>query len=399
MLAEVTRGIALIRDHLAGCTLEAKEIDYGAKLSVTDECGRQVRATLYYSPRKSRYTLTVAGGGDPELAEVVATAGTSLPGARISRPQSSEPRQAAPVSGIPEVDAHVAAVLPNLHASGLFPEEMDPIPYGLKLVFPEGKHNAVVNVYFSKKKGLSVVAGPGPAQKQAEAIIGLMRAAPQAPAAEAALARWIGTDEAGKGDYFGPLVVAGACVDRATAEQLVALGATDSKRLNDDRIRKLAAQIHRMLGRAVATVVIGPRRYNQLYADFARRGSKLNGLLAWGHGRAVKDLQERGLPFDAVVVDRFASQAVIRRGMPDDVRILARSRAEDNPAVAAASIVARDAYVRRLDDLSERYGVKIVPGAGPGALSAGRALVERHGADVLREVGKHHFRTTETILG
>ena len=399
MLAEVTRGIELLRDHLAGCSLEAQEIDYGAKLSVANDRGHRAHAILYYSPRKRRYTLTVTGGSDPEIAATLTAAAASLPGARVSQPPSSEPRKTAPVSGIPEVDAHVAEVLPRLHANGFFPDQMDPIPYGLKLGFPEGKHNAVVNVYFSKKKGLSVVAGPGPAQKQAEAIIGLMRAAPQAPAAEAALARWIGTDEAGKGDYFGPLVVAGACVDRATAEQLVALGATDSKRLNDDRIRKLASQIHRMLGPAVATVIVGPRRYNQLYADFARRGSKLNGLLAWGHGRVVMDLQERDLPFDAVVVDRFASQAVIRRGMPDDVRILARSRAEDNPAVAAASIVARDAYVRRLDDLSERYGVKIVPGAGPGALSAGRALVERHGADVLREVGKHHFRTTETILG
>jgi len=399
MLPDVERGIDRLRDHLADCTIEAQAIDYGAKLAVTDERGRHARATLYYSPRKRRYTLTVAGGGDPELGAAIATAAETLPGARVTRPPTSEPRQAAPVSGIPEVDTHVAEVLPRLHANGLFPEEMDPIPYGLKLVFPEGKHNAVVNVYFSKKKGLSIVAGPGPAQKQAEAIIGLMRSAPQAPAAEAALARWIGTDEAGKGDYFGPLVVAGAHVDRASAEQLVALGATDSKRLNDDRIRKLDAEIRRLLRSGIATVIVGPRRYNELYADFSRRGSKLNGLLAWGHGRAVKDLLLRELPFDAVVVDRFASQAVIRRGMPDGVRILARSKAEDNPAVAAASIVARAAYVKRLEELSERFGVRLVPGAGPGALRAGRDIVERHGPDVLREVAKHHFRTTETILG
>jgi len=399
MLDEVARGIEHLRERLGGATLDADPIDYGAKLSMTGPDGRLATATLYYSPRKRRYTLTVGGGSDPGLADALATAAETLPGAKVTRPPSSEPRQAAPVSGIPEVDEHLVQVLPRLHANGLFPDAMDPIPYGLKLVFPEGKHDAVVNVYFSKKKGLSLVADAGPAKERAEAIIGLMRTAPAAPPAEAALARWIGTDEAGKGDYFGPLVVAAARVDRSSAEQLVALGATDSKRLDDDRIRKLAAGIHRLLRRDVATVIVGPKRYNELYADFARRGSKLNGLLAWGHGRAVKDLQQRGVSFEAVVVDRFASQAVIRRGMPDGVRILARSRAEDNPAVAAASIVARAAYVQRLDDLSERYGVPVVPGAGPGALAAGRALVDKHGPAVLRDVAKHHFRTTQTILG
>jgi len=309
-----------------------------------------------------------------------------------------KPRVGAPVSGIPEIDEHLAAVLPALHEAGWYPEEMVPIDYGLKLLFPWHRKPIAVTIYFSKKKGLSVVAGQGPDREVAQDIAALMRPATASGAGdeERGLARWIGTDEAGKGDYFGPLVAAAVLLDRDGAEAVQRMGATDSKRLSDEAVRSLAGRLRGQLGDRCAVVAVGPRRYNELYEQF-RGGRGLNGLLAWCHGRAVQDLVERHDPPDAVVVDKFASDGVIRRALPRGLRLIARTKAEDNPAVAAASILARARYLAALQKLSDELGVRLTPGAGDPVIRAGRELVRRRGADALREAGKLHFRTTDTI--
>ncbi len=308
------------------------------------------------------------------------------------------PREGAPVSGIPEIDEHLARVLPRLHQAGWYPEEMEPIDYGLKLSFPWHRKPITVTIYHSRKKGLSVVAGQGKDREVAEDIAALMRpeVASAAGDAERGLRRWIGTDEAGKGDYFGPLVVAAVLLDRETAAWVQEIGVTDSKRLGNEATRRLAGRLRGRLGDGCAVVSVGPRRYNELYEQF-RGGRGLNGLLAWAHGRAVEDLLERHEAPDAVVVDRFASDGVIRRAMPGGVRILARPRAEDNPAVAAASVLARARYLSALQALSEQLGVTLGPGAGEPVLRAGAELVRQRGPEALREAGKLHFKTTETI--
>ena len=401
MLPQIARAVAQMTAGLEPVTLHATAIDYGARLDATGPDGAVAKGVIYFSKRKDRYTLTLEDSSDPGLCERVRHAAIRACGPRLKGAEPKQetlPRAGAPVSGIPQVDDHLASVLPRLHAVGIYPDDMQPIPYGLKLVFGEGKHHSVVSLYYSKKKGLSIVAGAGKGQKGAEDIARLLRGEPELPADEAKLERWIGTDEAGKGDYFGPLVTAGVLLDRATCEEVVALGATDSKQLDDARLLKIAGQLRGLLGPNAAVVAVNPVRYNQLYADLRRRGRKLNDLVAWTHGRVVKDLQERDLVFDAVVVDRFASTALIRRAMPGGVKVLARPKAEDNPAVAAASILARARYLDRLASLTEEFGVLMRPGAGTPVIEAGRKLVEKHGAGVLEKVGKHHFRTTETIL-
>jgi ribonuclease HIII len=402
VLPQIARAVAQMTAGLAPATLHATAIDYGARLDATAPDGAVAKGVIYFSRRKDRYTLTLEDSSDPGLAERVRHAAIKACGPRLKGAEPKQetlPRVGAPLSGIPQVDDHLASVLPRLHAVGIFPDDMQPIPYGLKLVFGEGKHRSVVSLYYSKKKGLSVVAGKGKGQMGAEDIARLLRGEPELPANEAKLERWIGTDEAGKGDYFGPLVTAGVLLDRATCEEVVALGATDSKQLDDARLLAIAGRLRGLLGPNAAVVAVNPVRYNQLYADLRRRGRKLNDLVAWTHGRAVADLQERDLAFDAVVVDRFASTALIRRHMPGGVKVLARPKAEDNPAVAAASILARARYLDRLASLTEEFGVTMRPGAGDPVIRAGRELVDRHGAGVLEKVGKHHFRTTETILG
>lgn len=380
-------------------TLEVSPVEYGAKLTVGSADGRSLQGILYFSTRKERFTLTLPPSDERDLVEALGEGARAVCDARVSGGQAALVDREAPVSGFPEIDALLVEALPRIHAAGLFPEAMDPIAHGIKLVFPGGKKPAVVSIYHSRKKGLSVVVGAGPGKPVAEQVAALLRSEPALPEEEQRLSCWAGTDEAGKGDYFGPLVTCGVVLDTDLAEEIVGMGAMDSKRLGGKQIDSLARILRRVLGDRAATVVVGPIRYNELYDQMRSRGQKLNHLLAWCHGRVVKDLSERRHPFDAVVVDRFASRSLIQRALPGGTELIARPRAEDNPAVAAASILARDTYVRRLQRLSEEVGFTLTPGAGPPVIRTGRKVVERHGSDALARIAKVHFRTTQTILG
>lgn len=205
----------------------------------------------------------------------------------------------------------------------------------------------------------------------------------------------IGTDESGKGDYFGPLVIAGVFVDSATEAGLVGLGVRDSKKVSDGQAMRLAAQIQRRLPTEV--VVIGPQRYNALH----RTMRNVNRLLAWGHARVIENLLAR-VPCDRVISDQFGDAEFLERALMDkgrQVRLEQRPRAEADMAVAAASLVARAEFLRRLAALSTRYDVTLPKGATAPVSDAGRRFVERHGVDALAQVAKLHFRTTAALVG
>ncbi len=204
----------------------------------------------------------------------------------------------------------------------------------------------------------------------------------------------IGVDESGKGDYFGPLVIAGVYVDREKEKKLGALGVRDSKTLSDRRVRDLAQQIRKHC--PYSLISISPARYNTLHASL----QNLNRLLAWGHARAIENLLSR-LECSYVISDQFGQahhleKALMKRGR--QVRLLQQPRAEADLAVAAASILARAEFLLRLKQLEDRYGVALPKGSGPGVIDAGVALVEHHGPAVLEQVAKVHFRTTQAIL-
>lgn len=205
---------------------------------------------------------------------------------------------------------------------------------------------------------------------------------------------WVGTDEAGKGDYFGPLVVAGVALRREHLEILHTLGVDDSKALADSKLPEMEQAIL-ALG-PTEVLVMSPSKYNELHT----RMGNLNRLLAWAHGRVIETLLEKAPEADWVLVDRFADESVLRRGLGDRgraVRFSARPKAEEDPAVAAASVLARCAFLRGIQALSRRAEVKLHPGAGPPTLASAREFVARHGKDALVHVAKVHFATTEQI--
>src|SRR5262249_48480157 len=207
----------------------------------------------------------------------------------------------------------------------------------------------------------------------------------------------LGVDESGKGDFFGPLVIAGVYVDRAIARKLLDAGVVDSKRISSDaRIRTLADTIRKSSQGLVETVLIGPAKYNELYEKF----SNLNRLLGWGHARVIENLLERKPGCPRSLSDQFADTRVIKESLLRHGRhivIEQRPRAESDIAVAAASIVAREGFINWLERKGKELGVRLERGVSPGVKETGKKLVEINGPEALREVAKVHFRTAHEI--
>jgi ribonuclease HIII len=204
----------------------------------------------------------------------------------------------------------------------------------------------------------------------------------------------IGTDESGKGDYFGPLVVAGFYCPDDQAPVLRELGVRDSKALSDNRVRDIAASLQE--GTIHSLVVVGPEKYNELYAKFRN----LNKLLAWGHARVIENILGR-IDCAKAVTDQFGDErfvlnALMAKGRTID--LVQRPRGEEDTAVAAASILARAEFVRRIEALSGEWGVDLHKGAGPPVEAAAAVFLRRHGAAALPKVAKMHFKITERVL-
>lgn len=205
---------------------------------------------------------------------------------------------------------------------------------------------------------------------------------------------WIGLDESGKGDYFGPLVVAAVQVDPSLAARLSAMGVMDSKRLTDRRVASLEPKIREACPHSV--VAIGPERYNKLYESM----KNLNRLLAWGHARALENLLAEG-DCPRAVADQFGDERFIRNALMTKGRTVLleqRPRAEEDPAVAAASILARAEFLKRMNGLSARIGTELPKGASERVEETALRLVREKGPEILKTVAKWHFRTTRQIL-
>lgn len=208
----------------------------------------------------------------------------------------------------------------------------------------------------------------------------------------------IGVDESGKGDFFGPLVIAGVYVDGDVARQLREIGAVDSKRISsDDRIAKIAAEIRKIPGLAWEVISIHPERYNELYQKFGN----LNRLLAWGHAKVIENLLERLPDCPRAISDQFANPTVLQKAMQKrgrSIELVQRTKAESDPAVAAASILARDGFVSWLKSQEHRFGIDFPKGVSQNVKHSASELVKKHGEGVLLLVAKTHFRTSAEIL-
>ena len=213
-----------------------------------------------------------------------------------------------------------------------------------------------------------------------------------------------GVDESGKGDFFGPLCIAGAYVNEQVINAWKDKGIRDSKNISSDKkMHELAELIRKTPGCVVDTVVIGNEAYNRLYA----RMKSVNAMLAWGHARVIENLmgkryQMNPAPVRAISDQFAASKAVIEKALMSagrEIQLVQRHKAEEDIAVAAASILARDEFVKGMAKLEQQFQAKFPKGASAAVDAAAKQFVETRGAGELGKVSKLHFRTALRAQG
>lgn len=204
---------------------------------------------------------------------------------------------------------------------------------------------------------------------------------------------YIGTDESGKGDFFGPLVVAGVMIDEKNRAIFEELGIKDSKTLKDEQMLKMAVQIQK--NSVYSVVAMSNAKYNELYANF----KNLNKLLAWGHARVIENILEKA-DCRYALADKFGDESLIRNALQKRGKTIAleqRVRAESDIAVAAASVLARATFVQKMSSMEKFYGLKFPKGCNDIVKKSAGEFINKYGKDRLSEVCKKHFKTYNEV--
>lgn len=292
-----------------------------------------------------------------------------------------------------ELSGRIEEALRLLSSGGILPCGRVELVNGVRIEFTDSRSTCGINFYFSRKKGFSAVPSGGDSGllDRIQDILGSHE--PDLPEGS-----WTGSDEAGKGDYMGPLSAAAVKADRSMAARFRRLGIVDSKNLGHSAVRRLAEEIRNVTEGDFAVYTLSPKRYNEKLAELRKKGMNSLDLLAMCHAEALRELMQRIPAPDLVIIDRFCSEGRISHLLPEGEYVLElRERGESDPAVAAASILARDSYMHGLDVLTEEYGIRAVPGAGRSTDSVVRRYVEKHGEGVLARAVKLHFRNTMRV--
>jgi ribonuclease HIII len=213
-----------------------------------------------------------------------------------------------------------------------------------------------------------------------------------------------GVDESGKGDFFGPLCIAGVYINKEVIHYWKDKGIRDSKNISSDkRIGELADLIRKSAGCVHTVVPIGNEAYNRLYVTMR----SVNSMLAWGHARVIENLMGQkhrmNPPPELAISDQFAANketvANALMSLGRSIELLQRHKAEEDLAVAAASILARDEFVKRLAKLEKEFQMPFPKGASAAVDAAAKAFIEKHGVEQLPRVAKMHFRTALRAQG
>lgn len=205
----------------------------------------------------------------------------------------------------------------------------------------------------------------------------------------------IGIDESGKGDFFGPLVIGAYCVEGTEHEKkLLELGVRDSKKISDKVIADIAHEIKKIGEYDI--VIIGPKTYNNLY----NKMKNLNNLLAWGHARCIENTLTK-TKCSYVISDKFGNEQLIKNTLfkkGKEVELIQEHKAERDIAVACASILARDAFIKYLKKLENNYGFSLSKGASEKVIEEGKKIVKAKGKEFLKNIAKTHFKTYTKIV-
>ncbi len=286
--------------------------------------------------------------------------------------------------------------LPKLEKSRIMLTDEKEIPYGVQLTFQKGTASLPLNIYWSQKKGLSLVYGGKKDNPLKDEVSQILHRHEQSSLHD--WKSWIGSDESGKGDFFGPLVVCAFNVDQETLKNLRGYPLDDSKRITDKNIHQIAEKLLQRFKYRIEILALMPSKYNELYENFRSQGKKLNQLLGWMHARVLANSYKR-FPTEGLIVDKFADNRVLKGGLKDisNIPLVNVVRAEADPAVAAASILARHRFLVEMDNLSKKYGMVFPKGGGAPVDVAAREFDRKFGRSELKNVAKIHFRNYDKL--
>ena len=274
------------------------------------------------------------------------------------------------------------------------------INYGYQYTVKLAEAKLTLNIY-NGKKGLNIVySGDSALAERAAALLEGRKAQAAAPATFVTDGLWAGSDESGKGDFFGSLVVAAVVVDNTTADKLRVAGVKDCKLLTDKKILELEDIIKASVV-DYSVLELKPRVYNLRYEQVAAQGGKLNQLLGYGHVAALSKVLEKHEDCHSALIDQFTTSMVNIRALKQrfpqcDVR--QQPKAESNLAVAAASVLARAQFLHTMAALAAEAGVQELPkGGGVQATACARELAAKYGKEALRNYVKLHFANYQRV--
>ncbi len=299
--------------------------------------------------------------------------------------------------------AYIAEIVSNFSSNGINVEEKD-LQYGRQLVLIKGSDKTTLSVY-NGKKGLKLVWNGKNAAFTDECKSILINEG--TAGTDYQLLKdypgfngiWAGSDESGKGDFIGPLVVAAVVCDEKSAAKLFNIGVKDCKIVSDKDVLNLRKEIE---ANSLSTSVLAltPKMYNYRYGQIKNAGQNLNHLLSSGHAAALCAALAKCPQCNYALVDRFAANnnigAMVTSKFPN-VNVVQMPKAEVDIAVAAASVLARAEFLRIMADLETHAGMALPKGGGPAATDCARMLAQKLGKESLGNFVKLHFANYKRI--
>lgn len=310
-------------------------------------------------------------------------------------------------SNIDQIELLIKQKIESLIINGFILSREKELNYGTQYIVKYEGSDYLLNIYFSQKKGFSFVINSSIDDQVKQNLINLLNDQKKLKddLVIVPYKKWIGSDESGKGDYFGPLVAAAFLVSKDIEDDLVMLGIKDSKSLSDLKIEEIARILLSNYRERIAICELPPFKYNDFVEKMKIQGKGLNTVLAWCHAIVIQDLAEKN-DFEAAIADQFGDESYIRLEILKNpkmkdargIELIQQPKAEKNIAVAAASILARDRFAKRIRELSEKYNIEIPKGAGPDANKVARHIISKYGNEELNQIVKIHFKNTKDIF-
>lgn len=270
--------------------------------------------------------------------------------------------------------------------------------YNFEIIVNRGNEQVKLLVYFGKKGLKKVLQGNEEAKiyNEIKKIIFGSELFENGYKQDLKYEDYIGTDESGKGDYFGPLVVAAVYVDKESQIKLNELGVKDSKLLSDTFIKSIEKKIIKIVDHNFDIVIINPEKYNKLYESFGN----LNKLLGWAHSKTIENLSQR-VNCSGVISDKFGNEKIIKDELQKkkiQLDLYQTPKAERYIGVAAASILARAKVIDWFDSKSKELGIHLAKGAGSEISKIAKSVLYQKGENYLRNLVKFHFKNSKEIF-